>query len=196
MEHAMSVRATSFAAAAGVMSLAAIAALTATFTNFVLPMPPAPAPIDVFRPPEPTPPPPVVPQTQNLPPAAEPFEPTDLSYEEPAHVEEIATGPVVGEPYFGPPTITNPRWVRTPRELARYYPRRAMERGVEGQVVLDCSVTNTGLLNCAVVSETPRNWGFGEAALRISRDYQMVPATRDGVPIEGRYRMVAPFRLE
>lgn len=194
MEHAMSVRATSFAAAAGVMSLAAIAALTATFTNFALPAPPAPAPIDMFRLPDP--PPPDVPRTQTPPPvSSDTFEPTPLPVEEPQRIEQISTQPVIGDP-IGPPMIMNPRWLRTPRDLARYYPRRAMERGVEGQVVLDCLVTTSGALNCAVVSETPANWGFGEAALRISRDYQMAPATRDGTPVEGRYRMVAPFRLE
>jgi hypothetical protein len=46
-----------------------------------------------------------------------------------------------------------------------------------------------------VVSETPANWGFGEAALRISGDYQMVPATRGGVPVEARHRMVVPFQI-
>ena len=196
MEHAMGVRATSLAAAAGVMSLAAIAALTATFSNFILPMPPAPAPIDMMPPDEPPPTPPVTPQTQAAPPVEAPFEPTDMTYEEFPRAEEISTEPFVSEPYVGPPTIADPHWLRRPRDLARYYPRRAMERGVEGQVVLDCMVATTGMLSCAVVSETPRNWGFGDAALRISRDYQMVPATRDGQPVVGRYRMVAPFRLE
>jgi len=196
MEHAMSVRAASLAAAMGLMSAAAIAALTATFTNFTLPLPAAPPTIDVMidRPldtpkVEPTPP-------RVLPPMpdAEPTETLQPS-EAPPRAEQIgAVSEFVGP--VGSPVIANPRWVRTPRELARYYPRRAMERGVEGQVVLDCLVTTIGSLNCDVVSETPRNWGFGEAALRISRDYQMVPAMRDGVPVEGRYRMVAPFRLE
>lgn len=196
MEHALGVRAASFATAAAVMSAAAIAALTATFTNFILPSPLAPPPIDVTldRPPEP-PKPPELPRVQPLPPIAnEPLTPTDLQYEEPPRVEEISTEAMGGP--IGPSLISNPRWVRTPRDLARYYPRRAMERGVEGQVVLDCLVTTTGTLECGVVSETPPNWGFAEAALRISRDYQMVPAMRDGAPTTGRYRMVAPFRLE
>jgi protein TonB len=196
MEHAMGVRATSFAAAAGVMSVAAIAALTATFSNFILPMPPAPAPIDMMPPIEPPAPPPVTPQTQAAPPVDAPFAPTDMTYDEMARVEEISTEPVVGGPNLGPPMISDPHWTRRPRDLARYYPRRAMERGVEGQVVLDCLVATTGRLSCVVVSETPQNWGFAEAALRISRDYQMVPATRNGAPVVGRYRMVAPFRLE
>jgi protein TonB len=91
--------------------------------------------------------------------------------------------------------IVNPRWLRRPRDLARYYPVRALARGVEGRVVLDCAVSTTGNLTCAVLSETPRNWGFAEAALRISRDYQMVPAMRDGTAVDGRHRMVIPFEL-
>lgn len=96
----------------------------------------------------------------------------------------------------GLPTIRQPQWRERPRDLARYYPQRALARGAEGWVVLDCIVGVTGALNCAVVSEAPEGWGFGEAALRIARDHNMVPAERDGVPIEGRYQMRVPFTLD
>jgi protein TonB len=104
------------------------------------------------------------------------------------------TGPISYDP--GPVVVTSPHWLRRPAGLDAYYPRRAMTRNMEGQVVLDCLVNTSGALGCAVVSETPSNWGFGEAALRISRDYRMSPALRNGAPVEGRYRMVVPFRLE
>ncbi len=45
------------------------------------------------------------------------------------------------------------------------------------------------------MSETPANWGFGLAALRISRDYRMVPAMRDGQAVEGRHWMRVPFEV-
>lgn len=97
-----------------------------------------------------------------------------------------------------PPTIvvTHPSWVRRPSNLARYYPRRALLWGVEGQVILNCSVSAQGALSCAVESETPPNWGFGEAAQRIARDHQMIPAQLDGVAVEARYRMLVPFNLD
>jgi protein TonB len=92
--------------------------------------------------------------------------------------------------------ITDPRWLRRPRDLQRYYPRTAMARGMEGDVVLDCAVATTGNLNCAVLSETPANWGFGEAARRIAAEHRMEPARQNGTAVEGRYRMRVPFRIE
>src|SRR5262249_31357003 len=99
---------------------------------------------------------------------------------------DLATGPV---------TITDPRWAREPLELERCYPARALQRGIEGQAVLQCDVSETGMLSCVVISENPARWGFGDAALRISREYAMVPAMANGVPTPGRYRMVVPFDI-
>lgn len=197
MQNEMRVRAASFAISAGLLSAAAIAALTATFTSVSFRLPDVPI-IDTIleRPTEPPPPPITQTPPRTLPPTSE-FEQieTVLPTNDVAPIEPIASTYVIGAPY-SPPMITNPRWLQRPSGLEDYYPRRALLRGVEGQVVLDCLVTTSGTLNCAVVSETPANWGFAEAALRISRDYRMVPAERDGVPAEARYRMVAPFRLE
>jgi protein TonB len=91
--------------------------------------------------------------------------------------------------------ITTPDWIRRPSDLAAYYPARALDRGREGVVVLDCLVGVDGRLGCAVLSETPSGWGFGEAALAIARDHEMVPATRDGAPVAAQYRMRVPFAL-
>ncbi len=93
------------------------------------------------------------------------------------------------------PTITRPDWLQRPANLDRFYPARARERGREGVVQLDCVVRVDGRLDCAVASETPANWRFGDAALEIARGHRMVPATRDGVPVEAFYRMRVPFTL-
>jgi protein TonB len=95
-----------------------------------------------------------------------------------------------------PPVVTRPDWVRRPQNLGRYYPERAHARGKTGQVSLDCLVRRDGTLACAVAEETPAGWGFADAALRMSRAYQMVPATRDGQPVEARYTLRVPFTLE
>lgn len=92
-----------------------------------------------------------------------------------------------------PVTITDPVWVQRPRNPERFYPRDAFIRGVAGEVVLDCDIDVDGRLACAVVSETPQGLGFGEAALRIAGAHVMRPATRNGAPARGRYRMVVPF---
>jgi periplasmic protein TonB len=101
-----------------------------------------------------------------------------------------------GPPAPGPVSVTRPDWVRRPADLERYFPRRARERGIEGAVQLDCVVTVAGALDCVVLAESPVGWEFGYAALRMSRDYAMVPAQRDGQPVEGRYRMRVPFQLD
>lgn len=195
MTHSIGVRATSMLASSAIMGLLVLAALSVTYTVQQLHFPPAPSPVtivpEVLTPPperaHTTPPPPTAePQT-----AEDPFVPPDL----PAAI--IDASATAGEA-FTPPTpltITNPHWRQRPRDLERYYPRRAMANNVRGEVVLDCLVDVAGALGCRVISETPANWGFGEAALRISRDYAMVPASRDGRLVEGRYRMRVPFDL-
>jgi protein TonB len=97
----------------------------------------------------------------------------------------------------GPLEITDPHWLNRPQDLSRYYPPRALRRGMEGQVRIDCVVDVTGwLTNCTLLDEAPANWGFGQAALRIAREHRMSPALRDGVPVTARYRMIVPFSLE
>lgn len=92
-----------------------------------------------------------------------------------------------------PVVVTDPVWVERPRNPERFYPREAFMQGVAGEAVLDCDVDVSGRLTCVVVSETPEGRGFGEAALRIARAHVMRPATRNGAPTTGRYRMVVPF---
>lgn len=189
------VRTTSLAASAALMSALVIAALTMSVT-FIPQFGGTDAPIiDMAVLPPPTPPAPTPPR-QPMPPQARPIEGPQISTLPP--IEPLRTSDA-GETILGPPqpeTITRPRWVRVPSNLQGYYPRRALQRGMEGDVVLDCLVTTTGTLQCGVVSETPVSWDFGAAALRISQDYQMVPAMRAGQPVEGRYRMRVPFRID
>ncbi|MGD9967014.1 MAG: TonB family protein [Hyphomonadaceae bacterium] len=92
-----------------------------------------------------------------------------------------------------PVVITDPVWLSRPRNLARFYPRDAFMRGLNGQVVLDCVVETTGRLACTIASETPEALGFGSAALAIAAEHVMQPAVQDGMAVRGRYRMVVPF---
>ena len=106
--------------------------------------------------------------------------------------------PVAVDPPPSPPNpnvLTNPFWVERPdaQDFARNYPRRAMDESVSGRALLDCLVASDGLLTCAVVSETPEGYGFGEAALRVARSFRMAPQTRDGVPTAGG-RVRVPIR--
>lgn len=194
MAHTAGLRATSFVASAALLGLATIAALTMSLSMrlpaFTVPDSPV---LDIVEEPPPAPPPP---RTRDVPPPRLDEPQTAISDPPPIPFDDLPADLGVGHGVvIGPPLVENPSWLRRPRDLARYYPRRALELGVEGQVTLDCLVLTTGRLSCTVASETPQNWGFAAAALRISGDYQMVPATRNGVPVEARYRMRIPFEL-
>jgi protein TonB len=193
MAQSLAMRATSLAASTALLALAGIAAFSVTWTVRQL-MPPRELPV-IMSEPEPVQQPPSAPIQHARPveasratePTTEPLIPVRTA------VDSDANGVVTPDP--GPPTISNPHWLQTPSDLARYYPMMALHRDIEGAAQLDCLVTTTGALQCAVVWETPANWGFGAAAIRIAQDYRMVPATRDGAPVEARYRMRVPFRL-
>jgi len=196
MSQTAALRATSLATSGVLLAAIVVAGLTMSISMRADLTPDGPTITTIERPPPETPPTPprARPQVQ-LPPIenAEPME-TELAPLEPQEFVEIDAGPISSEPPLA--TITRPTWVRQPRDLQAYYPPRALARGTEGSVALNCVVRVTGLLDCAVVSETPEGWGFANAALRIARDYRMVPAMRDGVAVEGRYQMRVPFRVE
>ena len=110
-----------------------------------------------------------------------------------------ADGPVTSELPEQPPTITHPVWLQrfTGADVARHYPAGALARSVSGSATLDCLVGVDGALQCGVTSEEPAGWGFGDAALLLSRRFRMAPETRDGVPTAGgRYRLRIPLRVD
>ncbi len=193
MAQTLTMRATSLAASTALLAFAAIAAFSLKWAVAHLPANGDPRdPIITVTEPAPAPAPHPV---QHVP----PIQPTTPSEQapEPVTTTPISTAPVmggaIGEPSAS--TIANAHWLQTPRSLSIYYPVMALRREIEGEVQLDCLVTTTGALQCIIASETPANWGFGAAAIRIAHDYRMVPAMRDGAPIEARYSMRVPFRL-
>jgi periplasmic protein TonB len=145
------------------------------------PPPPPPPPPD--RPPPPPPP------EQRVPPPdlSAPPTPTPI--------------PVAVDPPPAPPAaavLTGITWLARPsqQDFDRYYPPRANQREQEGRVVLDCIVSGDGRIACTVASEEPSGWGFGDAAVRISRNFRAAAQTSDGRPTSGgRVRVPITFRL-
>ncbi len=93
--------------------------------------------------------------------------------------------------------MKSPDWLRrpSPQELLAVYPREAMQRGLSGSATISCIVTaQGGLRNCEVASEKPAGAGFGAAALALSPQFLLRPATRDGVPVESVINV--PIRFE
>ncbi len=195
MARVLATRATSLAASSLLLGAAGLAALTAStvIEKFSLPdRTPVESMLGIVDPP-------AAPEPRRR---TEPLD--DPAFELPLPLPHQATLPEAAPSSAvftvrqaeGPVLIERPRWVRRPVALDRYYPRRAREAGMEGVVQLDCLVSAQGALRCAVEAESPANWGFAAAALRMAGDHQMAAASRDGVAVEGRYRMRIPFQLD
>lgn len=90
-------------------------------------------------------------------------------------------------------------WAREQPTAAHYrdvYPPLALSEGREGEVRLICTITDERKLACDVRSETPEGYGFGEAALALSRRYVVRGENEDARLVAGA-RVVVPisFRL-
>lgn len=84
--------------------------------------------------------------------------------------------------------VERPEWVRRPGadDLADAYPERALRLDIDGRALLSCrAMASGGLTACDIVSEDPPDYGFGAAALRLSRFYGIAPRTADGRPVAG-----------
>lgn len=87
-----------------------------------------------------------------------------------------------------PVVITQPDWKAVPSadQMLLALPAAAAAQGVDGQATITCTVTIHGALTrCSVESESPAGLGFGAAALALTPQFLMTPATRNGVPVEG-----------
>lgn len=90
-------------------------------------------------------------------------------------------------------------WIRPPnaRDFARFYPHRALDQGRSGRVVLDCVAQPNGMLDCSVASENPPGYGFGQAAVGISRQVRIQPTMPDGRSVAGGHlRLPLTFRAD
>lgn len=103
-----------------------------------------------------------------------------------------------GGPAAAPPGW-RPQWRRLPSrdELDRFYPRGARARGVEGGVLMVCTLGVTGrVFNCRVIRETPPGEGFGEAAVLLSRYFRITPRRENGKAVETELRIPYTMTLD
>jgi TonB family protein len=127
-----------------------------------------------------TAPPPTAPRVAPLPPRVE-----QIPEEEGQNPAESAnTPPPVAS---GPFELTGVRWASRPgrRDFERAYPNRALYANQSGHVTLDCIASGSGALDCSVGVELPRGYGFGRAAMDLSRQFRLQPTTADGRSVAG-----------
>lgn len=92
---------------------------------------------------------------------------------------------------------TRPDWVKQPtaRDILAVFPRGALQKGRDGQAMIECVVTVHGSLNdCIAIWETPDGEGFGRAAIGLAPQFGMKPATRQGRPTPAMVRIPVNFR--
>lgn len=92
---------------------------------------------------------------------------------------------VVAEPTFVRPRKTH--------HVDPQYPRRALERGISGVVVLDVEIDARGAVTAVAVVEGPGS-GLREAAAEAARQWVYDPALRNGEPVATTIRVEVRFR--
>ncbi len=109
--------------------------------------------------------------------------------EKPGAEDGIEDSPFAEQaPPSGALSMGDVNWVRAPsaRDFARFYPNRAIDAGVSGSVTLDCIIGGGGRLACSVAGESPDGYGFGRAAINISRQLRVDTRLSDGSSAAGR----------
>jgi len=80
-------------------------------------------------------------------------------------------------------------------ELQVVYPVDAAIRGLEGNAVLDCTVSSSRApVDCRVMSETPGGFGFGEAGLSVAPAFKLAPGLPAGEDIQFNVAFRGPIK--
>lgn len=116
-----------------------------------------------------------------------------LSLEQRFNPKDRDGNPAVGRRFIDyiellAPGDKNSDWLRKPtgEQLAGVFPVKAVKGAKDGSATIRCRVTIEGYLDrCAVLAESPKDYGFGSAALLLSKQFAMTPRIRAGRPVEG-----------
>jgi TonB family protein len=88
-------------------------------------------------------------------------------------------------------------WLRKPtaNDLLTVYPTAAYQRGLSGEATISCLVSTQGaLFDCYVVNESPAGEKFGYAALALTPQFLMRPASLNGQAVVSSVRIPVNFR--
>ncbi|MBU1378190.1 MAG: TonB family protein [Alphaproteobacteria bacterium] len=89
-------------------------------------------------------------------------------------------------------------WVKipTPARLLEVFPADAYKRGISGRALISCVATVQGALaDCVTLDETPAGMGFGGAAIALTPQFLMKPATLAGKPVGSVMNVPVNFKM-
>lgn len=95
------------------------------------------------------------------------------------------TGPSPGIAGSEIPTFARPEWIErlSAAQMLPYFPSSAIQLHMNGTAWLACQVNDHDRVkHCRILREMPADYGFGRAAMLMSRLFQIRPPRRDGVP--------------
>ncbi len=185
-----------------------------TFTTAFVENPPEPPPstveiVDLPKPPPSTPQTPPVSHVVLHPPVNQPPVTVDTVPADPTpDASKVTEGPIT-PPILSPvaggtstSAASDPyvkaRWTRFPdaNALGQYYPSRAADNEVEGAATVKCTVLDkAGRVHCTALSESPGNYGFGPATVRMVQDKGRVDTTQGDVKIGSVLRTTVKWQL-
>lgn len=90
-------------------------------------------------------------------------------------------------------------WLKrpTPMDLHAVFPTEAYKRGISGSATINCVATIQGALtDCVAVEEFPADQGFGGAAIALTPQFLMRPATLKGVPVPSIMSIPINFKMD
>lgn len=93
--------------------------------------------------------------------------------------------------------IITPSWAeRSPSaaDIRRAYPEAALDAGIEARVLLICTVQPSRDLACTVDNEGTPGYGFGQAAISVSRLFKAKPV-EPGAPTAVGRKVRVPVRF-
>ena len=115
--------------------------------------------------------------------------------------DRVARNPRAAKPYRADRYATAAQLAEAPSvlnregvDIRRYYPKDALQRGVEGEVVLRLTIDADGSIAEAVVVKDPGE-GLGSAALRAVREFRFAPGKVDGAAVATAIPFVIRFVL-
>ena len=82
--------------------------------------------------------------------------------------------------------------------MFRYFPERALDLGMEGRAAIICTVGESGALRkCSIASESPADFGFGAAAMKLAQFIEINSTTSSGQSTAGaRVTIPIAFSLD